>query len=151
MWNNPVIIARFDLGMGSTERFEYLVSQNGRMDRFIQVATALVLTAIVITASVQVGRGTEPASADSHDIHPDWTVPPGFQIKVDTSGYDSPAAIAFVPEPGPDPDYPLYYVAELAGTIKVVTNDRQVQVFARDLDLFEPDFNERGQIGLAGL
>ena len=121
------------------------------MVRFVRRIRGLILAAISIAAALQIGLSPRHAGADSHGNRHDWAVPSGFRVEVDTSGYNSPAAIAFVPEPGPDPDDPLYYVAELAGTIKVVTNDRQVQVFARDLDLFEPDFNERGQIGLAGL
>lgn len=59
-----------------------------------------------------------------------WAVSPGFALSVDTSGYDMPTALAFVPRGGPGPKDPLYFVTELRGQVKVVTNDRTVSVFA---------------------
>jgi hypothetical protein len=72
------------------------------------------------------------ATTSETDWRSDWAVLDGFAIKVDTRGYRFPTAIAFVPEPGPGPKNPLYFVAELRGTIKVVTNDRTVLTFAQD-------------------
>ncbi|MDH5606965.1 MAG: PQQ-dependent sugar dehydrogenase, partial [Anaerolineae bacterium] len=60
----------------------------------------------------------------------DWGVPEGFAITKDSGGYSLPTFIVFVPEPGDGPKDPLYYVAELRGKIKVVTNDRTVKNFA---------------------
>src|SRR5690606_4660665 len=59
----------------------------------------------------------------------------------------------FVPEPGPEPDAPLYFVTELRGTIKVVTNDRTVRTFATVPTVGFQDVELRGssQQGLAGL
>ena len=55
-----------------------------------------------------------------------WWVFPGFEIEVVASGLDLPCNIAFVPEPTEDPDDPLFYITELYGNVKVVTNDWQV-------------------------
>lgn len=82
-----------------------------------------------------------------------YAVQPGYGLAVDSTGFVFPTSIAFVPTPGNEPDAPLYFVAELRGTIKVVTNDRQVHVFAQvpaarqqGADLFGDS-----QSGLAGM
>ena len=59
-----------------------------------------------------------------------WTLDPGFALEVDTAGYELPTALAFVPHAGSGPKDPLYFVVELRGKVKVVTNDRTVLVFA---------------------
>src|SRR5690606_18362387 len=68
-------------------------------------------------------------------------------------GFELPSAIAFVPQPGTGPDSPLYFVAELQGSIKVVTRDRSVYDFGE-----VPTWGQQGhdlegasQQGLAGL
>jgi hypothetical protein len=78
----------------------------------------------------------------------------GFEMLPDAGGFILPTSIAFVPNPGPGPKDPLYFVAELEGRIKVVTNDRTVFTFADDfvnLETPEPMPARRGQSGLAGL
>ncbi len=67
----------------------------------------------------------------------EWAAMAGFAISVDTEGYHFPTDIAFVPEPGPRPQDPLYFVTELRGKIKVVTNDRSIYTFA-ELPAFRP-------------
>ena len=60
----------------------------------------------------------------------------------------------FVPEPGNEPNDPLYFVTELRGTIKVVTNDRSVYNFAEDFvgELFERGLSDiPDQFGLTGI
>jgi glucose/arabinose dehydrogenase len=84
----------------------------------------------------------------------DWAVESGFALEIDTEGYQLPSAIAFVPKPGPRPDDPLYFVTELRGKIKVVTNDRSVHTFAAGLPLSRakrelPDME--GETGMAGI
>ncbi|MCI0481371.1 MAG: hypothetical protein L0213_07270, partial [Candidatus Dadabacteria bacterium] len=59
-------------------------------------------------------------------------------MAIDTEGYSFPTSIAFVPEPGSGPRDPLYFVTELRGRVKVVTNDRSVHTFAEDIFRFEP-------------
>lgn len=76
-----------------------------------------------------------------------------FKLTMDTEGYDLPTAIAFVPDPGRGPNDPLYFVTELRGSIKVVTNDRSVHDFAR-VPTLEPSQEApagAGQAGLAGI
>ena len=84
----------------------------------------------------------------------DWGLPEGFAMEVDTTGYTFPSSMAFVPNPGDAPNDPLYFVAELRGTIKVVTNDRSVHIFAEDFvgELFERGLNDiPDEFGLTGI
>jgi hypothetical protein len=62
----------------------------------------------------------------------DYEMAKGFRMDVDTSGYHLPTSIAFVPNPGSRPDSPLYFVTEIRGRVKVVTNDRSIHTFAED-------------------
>ncbi len=78
---------------------------------------------------------------------------PGFEIDEVAGGLQLPVNIAFVPNPGPDPDDPLFYVNELYGTIKVVSNNFAVSNYATGLLNFNPTgaFPGSGEQGLAGL
>jgi hypothetical protein len=82
-----------------------------------------------------------------------YAVQPGYALEVDVDGFVMPTSIAFVPSPGDTPDAPLYYVAELQGTIKVVTVDRSVHVFARVPASRgqTPELAGSSQSGLAGI
>ncbi|MGH8502576.1 MAG: PQQ-dependent sugar dehydrogenase [Gammaproteobacteria bacterium] len=91
----------------------------------------------------------EPAS----DWKKNWAVDEGFALSMDTQGYDFPTAIAFVPKPGPDPKDPLYFVTELRGKVKVVTNDRTVHTFAEDFlqTGFGEELNYQTESGVGGI
>lgn len=98
---------------------------------------------LVLLSSFFLGASCSIHSVSPEDEPPildpaqEWAVQPGFSISVDTQGYQFPTAIAFVPEPGPSPKDPLYFVTELRGEIKVVTNDRSVYTFA-NIPAFKP-------------
>jgi len=91
--------------------------------------------------------------ADTDDWQAEWDLPEGFSLTIDAEGFDAPTAIAFVPQPGPDPKSPLYFVTELHGKLKVVTRDRSIHTFAEDFfsialkPLPDPD----GESGLAAV
>ncbi|MGB2692784.1 MAG: PQQ-dependent sugar dehydrogenase [Thermodesulfobacteriota bacterium] len=93
--------------------------------------------------------------ADSNDKwKSDWALDYNFSISIDTSGYDLPTSIVFVPNPGKGPKDPLYFVIELGGKVKVVTNDRTVHVFAEDFFRLESEKKlpaVEGEVGLAGI
>lgn len=81
----------------------------------------------------------------------DWELADGLNMAIDTVGYNLPSHIVFVPNPGHQPSDPLYFVTELKGTIKVITNEREVLTFAEKVlpvpqgpDNFDP-------VGLTGL
>jgi len=118
---------------------------------FIFVLSFLLLgiftPAIPMQAQEGEGQDYEPWQAD-------WGLPEGFALEADTTGYTFPSSMAFVPEPGNGPDDPLYFVAELRGTIKVVTNDRSVYNFAHDFvgELFERGLSDiPDEFGLTGI
>jgi len=77
----------------------------------------------------------------------------GYRVEVVASGFRLPVNIAFVPNPGPNPNSPLYYVTELYGTIKVVTRDGSVHDYATNLLNFNPtgNFPGSGEQGLSGI
>jgi len=88
------------------------------------------------------------------DWRSDWALAEGFSLRRDAEGFRFPTSITFVPRPGSEPDDPLYFVTELQGTIKVVTNDRRVHTFATDVMSLTPRDTlpaQRGEVGLAGL
>ncbi|MGH7617093.1 MAG: hypothetical protein ACREPM_07695, partial [Gemmatimonadaceae bacterium] len=96
----------------------------------------------------------QPPAQKPADWRTDWSVDEGFALDIDATGFRYPTSIAVVPTPGPEPDAPLYFVAELGGTVKVVTRNHTVHVFAADVfrrmvarEL--PD--EAGGSGMAGL
>ena len=84
----------------------------------------------------------------------DWIAIEDHTVVVESAGWSFPVEIAFVPQPGPDPKDPLYYVSELRGTIKVVTNDRTVLTYAEKVNTYRPPTelpNELAEVGLAGI
>ena len=94
---------------------------------------------------------------------PDWTVDqPGYKVErlpvqfaPGESEFRLPVNIAFVPQAlhGPHPSDPLFYVTELYGNVRVVTNDYTVHTYAANLLNYDPtgDFPGDGEQGLAGL
>ena len=77
----------------------------------------------------------------------------GFIIEQVGSGYRLPVNIAFVPNPGPNPTDPLYYVTELYGSIQVVTRDGVKHQFATGLLDYNPTgpISGSGEQGLTGI
>ncbi|MEW6144853.1 MAG: PQQ-dependent sugar dehydrogenase [Thermodesulfobacteriota bacterium] len=91
---------------------------------------------------------------EKYDWKSDWSLTENFEISIDTEGYRFPTAIAFVPNPGYGPKDPLYFVTELRGKVKVVTNDRTVYTFAEDFFKLKPGEElpaMSGESGLAGI
>lgn len=103
---------------------------------------------------------TEPAQQPIPDA-PDWTVDQaGYKVeKVPVTfgpgegQFRLPVNIAFVPNPGPDPTDPLFYVTELYGSIRVVTRNYTVFTYASGLLNYNPagSFPGEGENGLTGL
>lgn len=81
----------------------------------------------------------------------DWELAEGLTLDIDTEGYYFPSHILFVDEPGPLPTDPLYFVLELKGKIKVVTNNREVHTFASDVLPIPQGPNSFDQVGLTGI
>lgn len=88
---------------------------------------ALPVLSLIVAGGEAFGQGS-----DAFDWRTDWELADGLNMEIDSQGFFMPAHIVFVPEPGPGPDDPLYFVVELKGNIKVVTNDRTVHSFAEN-------------------
>jgi len=116
-------------------------------------AVALCPLGVVLLGAVQVGS-VVGARQEAADWLADWEVAPGMSLEADAMGFTLPTAIAFVPDPGPGPKDPLYFVTEIRGKIKVVTNDRSVHTFAEGFFQSKPlhELPEtEGETGMAGL
>lgn len=114
---------------------------------------------VAADGSTYVGDGaqTEPVFGDLARGAPvPWlTLQTGYKVEVVATGFQLPVHIAFVPDgvyPG-DPGDPKFYVTELYGKIKVVTNDGNVYDYATDLLNFNPtgNFPGSGEQGVAGV
>jgi glucose/arabinose dehydrogenase len=83
-----------------------------------------------------------------------WTVmQPDYQVEVFATGFELPVDIAFVPNPGPNPNDIFFYVTELYGRIKVITRDGTVTDYYSGALNTPPsgEFPGSGEKGLAGI
>ena len=110
----------------------------------------LVLAGLTVTIAAN-SIVVASTSTQEFDWRADWAVQRGFDISIDSEGFELPTSIAFVPNPGTAPQDPLYYVTELFGKVKVVTNDRRVHIFAEDFFHLESGAQLTQQVGLAGI
>jgi glucose/arabinose dehydrogenase len=96
---------------------------------------------------------TVPPGPSGVDTDVPWTARPGYLVEKVAAGFALPVNIATVPDPGPHPGDPMFYVAELYGGIKVVTRDGVVRQYAKELLNYDPNgvFPGSGEQGLAGL
>ncbi|MGQ0600968.1 MAG: PQQ-dependent sugar dehydrogenase [Anaerolineales bacterium] len=116
-----------------------------------KIYLAAVLLALI--ASMVVARPAASQDGD-YDWRRDWAVVAGFAVELDTQGYQFPTAIAFIPNPGSGPNDPLYFVTEVRGQVKVITNDRTVHTFAEKF--LQTEFtteapNREAEFGAAGI
>jgi len=98
--------------------------------------------------------GSMPTPPAAFDWKSDWAVEEGYAIQPDAAGFQFPTALAFVPNPGNDPKDPLYFVTEIAGRVKVVTNDRSVHTFAEGFSRLARPIElpaDEAQLGTAGI
>jgi glucose/arabinose dehydrogenase len=83
-----------------------------------------------------------------------WTVmQPDYEVEVFATGFELPVNIAFVPNPGPNPDDIFFYVTELYGRIKVVTRNGTVTDYYSGALNTPPsgEFPGSGEKGLTGI
>lgn len=115
---------------------------------------ALLMAGFMLLAACGSGSKAVQAQEKPFDWKTDWGIEKGFNIEIDTEGYSLPTGLAFVPNPGPGPKDPLYFVTEVRGTVKVITNDRSIYTFAKDFFTLKPKAelpSGQGQVGMAGL
>lgn len=115
-----------------------------------------VIGLVILTTAIVTGflGGTRAKAQIDFDWRSNWALQSGFNAVQDARGFQFPTSIAFVPNPGNMPKDPLYFVAEIRGTVKVVTNDRSVFTFAEDFFKLTPRHelpSGSGEVGLAGL
>ena len=89
----------------------------------------------------------------ARDVAIPWEVEPGFRVQAVTTSLQLPTSLAFVSDPGSDPNAPRAYVTELHRGISVITNDGQRRVFAGNLLDFAPEarFPGEGESGVVGV
>jgi glucose/arabinose dehydrogenase len=92
-----------------------------------------LIVLLLLMASWAPPAGGQTTTGAAFDWRDDWALADGFTMAIDSEGYHLPSNIAFVPNPGSAPTDPLYFVLELKGTLKVVTNDRTVHSFATNI------------------
>jgi glucose/arabinose dehydrogenase len=99
------------------------------------------------------GQTTPDFSSLARGATVPWTTLPGFAVDKVAGGFQLPVDIEFVPAPAPDADAPLFYVAELYGTIKVVLRNGEVRDYATGLLNYNPtgNFPGSGEQGLGGI
>ena len=131
----------------------YLILTLNLLRRYWIFIPGLFTFTLLMVAYSEVG----PNPTTDVDFHwrSDWAIRRGYTINIDTQGYELPITIAFVPSPGDDPKDPLYFVTELKGKVKVVTNDRSVYTFAENFFELGPvaayGATNSLEIGLAGI
>ena len=81
----------------------------------------------------------------------DWALADDFNMTIDTGGYSLPSEIAFISNPGKLPSDPLYFVLELKGKLKVVTNDRTVHTYSENILPLPQNLDRFDPVGAAGL
>ena len=116
-----------------------------------RMITGLLVSVMLLTMLVVNSPAGATSSAGSPDWRSDWSVQRGFEVIADAEGFQFPTSIAFVPNPGTAPKDPLYFVTELQGTVKVVTNDRSVFTFVEDLLQQVPGQEPAENAGLAAI
>ena len=98
---------------------------------------------------------SEPNFADLSQgtLQPWRVVHPGYKVELVATGFQLPVNIVFNPIPTDNPEAPLFYVTELYGNIKVVTNNGNISEYATDILNFNPigNFPGSGEVGLTGL
>ncbi len=98
---------------------------------------------------------TEPDFSDLARGAPvPWTVSDArFKVEIVATGFRLPVHLAFVPNPGPNPMDPFYYVTELHDGVKVVTRNGTVLQYATGILNFTASgqFSGPGETGVTGI
>lgn len=89
----------------------------------------------------------------SESTQNNWWLFPGFEIEEVATDLSLPVNLAFVPNPKDDPKAPKFYINELYGQVKVITNDGEIHTYAEGLLNYKPDFQipGSGESGLMGI
>lgn len=82
-----------------------------------------------------------------------WLIYPGFDLELAATGMDLPVNIAFVPSAKKKPESPFFYMTELYGQVKAVTQQGTVHTYAEDFLNYKPipEIPGHGESGLTGV
>ncbi|MFQ5639141.1 MAG: PQQ-dependent sugar dehydrogenase [bacterium] len=113
----------------------------------------LVTSVLLLLLFSQCKQGAEESIGSPVEKRLPWDIPDGFVIELVATDLFLPVNIAFVPNPQPDADTPLYYITELYGKVKVVLRNGNVLVYAENLLNFSPtgNFPGSGEMGVSGI
>jgi len=81
----------------------------------------------------------------------DWALADDFDMAVDSGGYNLPSEIAFLDKPGEAANDPLYFILELKGALKVITNERKVYTYSENILPLPQNPDRFDPVGAAGL
>jgi len=152
---SPLVLNASDLIFADehgTQRTIYLpavnLAANGRLDLWVSLAGGTYYG-----TAAQMDPDFSLLARQPNLSVPFVTTQPGFVVEQVGSGYRLPVNIAFVPNPGPNPNDPLYFVTELYGSIQVVTRDGTKHEFASGLLDYNPNgpISGSGEQGLTGI
>ncbi|HEX7002314.1 MAG TPA: PQQ-dependent sugar dehydrogenase [Trueperaceae bacterium] len=126
---------------------------DGRSRRRVERPAALLLLTCFVTSVWVLASLALAAPLSAQQALTEIAVAAGYSLEVHASGLTLPTAIEFLPDPGPEPGDPYYFVAELQGRIDVVSRDGSVAEFAMVTTYGRQDEELQGasQQGLAGL
>lgn len=148
-----VVLPESDLAFTDHEGEDHVIYLPS-MNVVVGTDTLLWVTDVGATYVAVSGQTQPDFSVLARGVPVPWQVhQPGFKVEVVASGFQLPVNIAFVPNPGPNPGDPLYYVTELYGSVKVVTRNGSVSDYATNLLNFSPTgaFPGSGEQGLTGI
>jgi hypothetical protein len=98
------------LGLLCMAAIRSAINQRNR-DFFSMPECLRIFSAVVVSClfwiSVETDAHAQDAASSWKD---DWSLAAGFSIEADTTGFSFPSDIKFVPNPGPAPSDPLYFV-----------------------------------------
>jgi glucose/arabinose dehydrogenase len=126
---------------------------NAGLLRALAVASTLVLCGARAEAGETTARASETAASQPSNPLEEWSVADGYSLSVVSRGLDLPTAVVPVPQPGPEPTSPRFFVTELRGKIRTISNDGSLHDFAT-IETFKPALewpDYAGEAGLAGL
>lgn len=91
--------------------------------------------------------GFSPSMVSSQT--PQWDIPEGSSLEIHSSGFELPTAIAFILNRLPEG--PLYYVTELNGTVKSVSQNGEVRIVGIVQSIPHTVESEPDEFGTAGI
>ena len=83
-----------------------------------------------------------------------WRVREGFRVELAATGFTLPVQLAVVPAPADEPDAPVAYVTEIAGSVKALGRDGSVWTYATNILSEQPSApitKFEGETGTSGV